>query len=217
LDRVSDLFALPSDSYDSEIVREGNDVCHRLNLPEHVRRIVWLDRILWHAFDSDECFFHGRDGLFPARMKGRLAPNEWRPLIASYKMFRYIRRNVPGRVLIMIPVTFLTLLGAGLTSRFLGADFGATFGLLLLVIDGPLYVNLLTQGRKMLKLQADLLAARAEGKEELLSVLRKIQGFGLSDVVETERRQLSRHFSSKPSLSERIHNLELFNEQQVSH
>ncbi len=150
-------------------------------------------------------------------MKGRLAPNEWRPLIASYKMFRYIRRNVPGRVLIMIPVTFLTLLGAGLTSRFLGADFGATFGLLLLVIDGPLYVNLLTQGRKMLKLQADLLAARAEGKEELLSVLRKIQGFGLSDVVETERRQLSRHFSSKPSLSERIHNLELFNEQQVSH
>jgi len=83
---------------------------------------------------------------------------------------------------------------------------------LFLVIDGPIFVNGFTQGEKKLKLQADLLAARAEGKEEFLSVLRKIQELGLSDVRKTERRQLSRHFSSKPSLSERIHNLELFKE-----
>ncbi len=115
-----------------------------------------------------------------------------------------------------MPAVFLTLILAGLISRFFGTDIGVTIGLLLLVIDGPVFFNGITQGKKTLRLQADLLAARAEGKEEFLSVLRKIRELGLSDVLKTERRRLRRHFSSKPSLSERIHNLELFREQSVS-
>jgi hypothetical protein len=213
---VSDHFLLPADSYDSELVREGNDVCRKLNLPANVRRIVWRDKVLWHTLHSDECFFHGNRALFPARMKGRLDPIEWRPLIASFRMFSYLRRNLPGRGLVILPAVFLTLILAGLISRFLGADLGETIGLLLLVIDGPVFVNGITQGKKTQRLQADLLAARAEGKEKFLSSLRKIRDFGLSDVIKTEKRPLRRHFSGKPSLAERIHNLELFKEHRVS-
>ena len=213
---VADYFLFPADTYDSEVVREGNDVCKKLNLPENVRHIVWLDKILLHTFHSDECFFHGDRALFPACMKGKLEPKEWRPLIASYRVFQYIRTNLPGRGLVILPAAFLTLILAAVVSRFLGTDLGMTIGLLLLVIDGPVFVNGMTQGKKTLRLQADLLAARAEGKEEFLSVLRKIRDFGFSDVIKTEKRKLSRHFSSKPSLSERIHNLELFDKNQVS-
>jgi len=203
---------VPSDRYDSEIICEGNDVCQKLKLPENVRTIGWCDRVLWHTFHSDECFFHTRKALFPARMKGRLGPKEWRPLIASFRMFWYIQSNLPGRGLVILPAVFLTLIVAGLIARFFEADIGVTIGLMLLLVDGPVFVNGVTQGKKSQRLQADLLAARAEGKEEFLFVLRKIQEFGLSDVIKTEKRHLSRHFSSKPSLTERIHNLELFNE-----
>jgi len=84
---------------------------------------------------------------------------------------------------------------------------------LVMITAGALVlVNSYTQGQKNLKLQADLLAARVEGRQAFLTVLRKIQTFGLTDIVKTERRGFRRHFSSRPSLSERIHNLELFNE-----
>src|SRR3989442_4028880 len=198
---VSDYFLFPADSYDSEIVRQGNEGCQKLNLPANVRRIFWRDKVLWHILHSDECFFHSSRALFPARMKGRLEPKEWRPLIASYSVFRYIRSNVPGRGLVIMPAVFLTLILAGLISRFFGTNLGMTIGPLLLVIDGPLLVNGITQGKKTQRLQADLLAARAEGKQEFLFVLRKIRGLGLTDVIKTEKRKLRRHFSSKPSLA----------------
>jgi hypothetical protein len=216
MENPADLFLLPVDDYDRDVVREGNDVCQRLNLPEHVRRIVWLDRVPGHTVHSDECYFHGKQAFFPARMKKRLEPKEWRPLIASSRMFLHIQTNIPGRVLLTMPAIFLTLIGAVPIAQIFGADIGTTMGLLLLVIYGPIFVNGFTQGRKKLKLQADLLAAKAEGKEEFLSVLGKIRELTLGDVLRTDRRRLSRHFSSKPSLSERMYNLELFKEQLVS-
>lgn len=212
MDRVSDYFLFPADSYDAELVREGADVCQKLNLPEHVRRIAWLDRALWHNFHSDKCFFHGKEALFPARMKGKLEPREWRPLIASYKLYKFYRRNPPLRIFLVLPAMFLALTVAAAIVRIFATDVGITFGLTLLAMEGPLFVNLETQGTKNKKLQADLLASRVEGKEDFLVVLKKIRGLRLSDIAKTERRKLSRHFSSKPSLSERIRNLELFNE-----
>lgn len=212
MDSISDYFVFPADSYDAELVREGTDICLKLNLPEHVRRIVWLDRVLWHTLHSDECFFHGREALFPSRMKGKLEPREWRPLIASYKMYKFYRRNPPLRIFLTVPAMFLAFIVTALIVRIFATDLGITLVLTLLAIEGPLFVNLETQGTKNKKLQADLLASRAEGKEDFLVVLRKIRELRLSDIAKTERRKLSRHFSSKPSLSERIRNLELFNE-----
>src|SRR5262245_15586074 len=110
MDSVSDLFLVASDAYDSEIIREGNDVCQRLDLPVHVRRIYWADGILWHTFHSDECFFHGKRGLFPARMKGRLEPREWRPIIASSRIFRQYGANPPLRDFLVGMLSLFVLL-----------------------------------------------------------------------------------------------------------
>jgi len=41
------------DSYDTQLAREGEDICRVLDLPKHVRQVTWMDRILWHTFDSD--------------------------------------------------------------------------------------------------------------------------------------------------------------------
>ncbi len=187
------------DSFDTQLAREGEDICRVLDLPKHMRQITWMDRILWHTFDSDRCSFGRVVGYFPAQMKGRLEPKEWRPIMASSRILRQIHGNPPVRsIFISTLALFILFVGiAGASAGVLGWD--GRFALALVIISA-------------LKLQADLLAARVEGRQEFLSVLRKIQTFELTDIVKTERRGFRRHFSGRPSLSERIHNLELFNE-----
>ena len=202
------------DSYDTQLAREGEDICRVLDLPKHVRQITWMDRILWHTFDSDRCSFGRVVGYFPAQMKGRLEPKEWRPIMASSRILRQIHGNPPVRsIFISTLALFILFVGiAGASTGVLGWDGRFALGLVIISAAALALVNSYTQGQKTLKLQADLLAARVEGRQEFLSVLRKIQTFELTDIVKTERRGFRRHFSSRPSLSERIHNLELFNE-----
>jgi hypothetical protein len=210
--RISDLFLPPMDSYDTQLALEGEDICRVLDLPKHVRQITWLDRIFWHTYDSDRCGFGRIVGYFPAQMKGRLEPKEWRPLMASSRILRQIHGNPPVRSIFgSIFAAFILLLGiAGASVE--GFGWRLALDLVLITAGALVLVNSYTQGQKTLKLQADLLAARVEGRQQFLSVLRKIQTFGLTDIVNTEKRGFRRHFSSRPSLSERIHNLELFNE-----
>ena len=82
--------------------------------------------------------------------------------------------------------------------------------LLILLAEVPIFILVRARGIRRQKLQADLLASRVEGKQEFLAVLKKIQSFGLSDIVKTENRGLKSRISARPSISERIHNLELF-------
>jgi len=147
-------------------------------------------------------------------MKGRLEPKEWRPIMASSRILRQIHGNPPVRsIFISTLALFILFVGiAGASAGVLGWDGRFALALVIISAAALALVNSYTQGQKTLKLQADLLAARVEGRQEFLSVLRKIQTFELTDIVKTERRGFRRHFSARPSLSERIHNLELFNE-----
>jgi hypothetical protein len=209
---ISDLFLPPMDSYDTQLAREGEDICRVLDLPKHVKRITWMEPFLWHTFDSDRCSFGRIVGYFPAQMKGRLEPKEWRPIMASSRFLRQIHGNPPVRSIIVgFFAAFIFLVGIGGASVE-GFGWGLAIALPMIIGGALLLVNSYTQGRKTLRLQADLLAARVEGRQQFLSILRKIQTFGLTDIVKTERRGLRRHFSSRPCLTERIHNLELFNE-----
>jgi hypothetical protein len=209
---ISDLFLPPMDSYDTQLAREGEDICRVLDLPKHVKRITWMDPFLWHTFDSDKCSFGRIVGYFPAQMKGRLEPKEWRPIMASSRFLRQIGANPPVRsFFVTFFAGFIFLVGIAGAS-VVGFGWGLAIALLIIAASALALVNSFTQGRKTLRLQADLLAARVEGRQAFLSVLRKIQTFGLTDIVNTEKKRLRRHFSSRPSLSERIHNLELFNE-----
>lgn len=168
----------------------------------------WLDRAIWSKINSDECRF-GADGvLFPDRMKGKLEPTEWRPLMASSLIFQKIlARNMPASFLVTIPLLFLaTLIGAGI-AMVSGGYEGIVFFLFVVLVDGPILVNGVTRARKKRRLEADLQATRIVGRDELLGVLKKIDGLGLDDVMKTDKRKLSSHFSSKPSVAERISNL----------
>jgi len=212
MNSISALFLPPMDNYDIQLALEGEDICRLLNLPTHVRRITWVDRDVWSAFPSDDCGFFHEEGLFPAHMKGRLEPKEWRPLMCSRRIYKRIRRDPPLSVFFgMIATLFLVMIvGAGLVSGQFGNTRGSWVILFILLAEVPIFFVVYARGTRRQKLQADLLASRVEGKQEFLSVLRKIQSLGLSDVVKTEGRGLSRYFSSRPSIAERIHNLELF-------
>jgi hypothetical protein len=196
------------DDYDTQVVEEADDICRVLSLKPQIKRLLWADRV-----NSDDCRFALGLASFPDRMKGRLEPKEWRPLIASTLIYRkIIARNPPGSAVVAIAVLFVLLVGgAGILSAIFGSSaVGLPFFLYLVFVGGPFFANRITQGAKNQRLQADLEAARVFGKEELLSVLRKIDGMGMRDVIETEKRRFSRHFSSKPSVAERITKVSLW-------
>jgi hypothetical protein len=167
--------------------------------------LLWADRV-----NSDDCRFALGLASFPDRMKGRLEPKEWRPLIASTLIYRkIIARNPPASAVVSVAVLFVLLVGgAGILSAIFGSsEVGIPFFLYIVFVGGPFFVNWITQGAKNQRLQEGLEATRVFEKEELLSVLRKIDGMGMPDVIEAEKRGFSRHFSSKPSVTERISNL----------
>lgn len=210
--RISDLFLPPMDSYDTQLAREGEDICRVLDLPKHVRRIKWLDQILWYTYPSDGCGFGRVDGYFPAHMKGRIEPKEWRPIMCSRRIYSQLHWSPPLSVFFgwLATLFLVTIVGAGFASGVLGTTRGSWVLLSILLAEIPIFVLVRGRGIKRLKLQADLLASRVEGKQEFLSVLRKIQSFGLSDIVKTENRGLTSYVSTRPSIAQRIHNLELF-------
>ncbi len=201
------------DAYDSQIIKEADDICGVLGLKSQITQLQWVDRVTRSKVNSDECRFALGLAAFPDRMNGRLDPKEWRPLIASTLIYRkIIARNPPGSIVVSIAALFVLLVGgAGILLAIFGsAAGGLPFFLYIVFVGGPFLANRTTQGAKNQRLQADLETARIFGKEELLSVLRKIDGMGLPDVIKTEKRGFSRHFSSKPGVAERIRNLSLW-------
>src|SRR5712664_2061019 len=138
---ISDLFLPPMDSYDTQLAREGEDICRALDLPKHVRRITWMDRVLWHTFDSDRCSFGRVVGYFPAQMKGRLEPKEWRPIMASSRILRQIHGNPPVRsIFISIFAMFILLLGIAAASTS-GFGWGLALSLVITTAAALVLVN----------------------------------------------------------------------------
>src|SRR5260370_37413938 len=145
-------------------------------------------------------------------MKGSIQPKEWKPIMASSRFLRQIHGNPPVRsIFISIFAMFILLLGIAAASTS-GFGWGLALSLVITTAAALVLVNSFTQGQETLRLQADLLAARVEGRNEFLSVLKKIQTFGLSDIVNTEGRGLRRHFSATPYLSKRRSKLRRFTE-----
>ena len=198
-----------SEAYDGLIVEEAQDLCKIFNLTTKVGRVVWLDRMLGMKINSDECRF-GADRVFCAnRMRGRLQPEEWKPIIASSLVFRKILvRNMPASYLVALPILLVvTLIGAGISS-LLGSYEDLFFLSFILLVDVPILWNAIARAHKKRRLEADVVSAGALGRDQFLNVLSKIEGFGLDDVINiAERRGIRRHFSAKPSLPERIVNL----------
>ena len=205
---MSDITSQEWVKYETEIVRVGQEVCQQLNISFRLSGIFWRKSSLFLPLGSDDCYFvRGRSKLaLPWWMRGRLKPEEWRPLMTSSLI--YHRRlvwtmpvDLAGTLLALVP---LGILGAVLFFPTLGATGFLAY---LLILFGPFLEQRFSQIRKKLRLKADREASRLLGFAPFLVVLEKIDSLGMEDVERAKRRTLSRYFSSKPNITERILNL----------
>ncbi len=204
-------YGFESEMYDYKIVQVGNDVCRQLGFESKTVQVLWMD---WETrlgrMDSDECSYIRQAILLPKRMRGMLEPEEWKPIMGSSLIYRKrLTRSQPWRITwAILLATLLVILGGAVIYRSLGPErFGMADLIYVLFVVGPVFMNMVTQAHKRLRLQADLEVARFIGKEAFVSLLRKIDGLRLEDVETAKTRRILQHFSSKPNIDERIANL----------
>lgn len=152
---------------------------------------------------SDNCLVRGNQLFFGGNMRGRLAPEEWRPIIASsliyYKKFR---RKITERLLIWIfPIIALYTLAWFILPSFFPTTVTGTFegrtavnnwGWVILIFGGPILVILaipfVSRYLGRMKLVADREAAEIVGTGAFMDTLRKIAENSPSDRVSIAKR-----------------------------
>ena len=159
---------------------------------------------------SDWCFFLFHAIVMPARMMGKLTPEEWRPLIASSILYqKRLRRSADRRqALYIVFPTFLALLSSAIIVGVLRVYWASLIVLLLII---PLLVLGNRRSRPYLKkamLEADTKASALTGKESFLEVLRKIDIMRQGDAEMSKADERSRRRLALPSLVERVDNLQ---------
>src|SRR5712664_1528406 len=156
---------------------------------------------------SHECAFVGDSVMFPKRMRGVLGPDEWKPIIASRLIYRkrWMRSQPWRQTLAMLVTIPLVIFGGALMAFLFGPSrFAIPWLVYVVVVVSPIFLNLVTQAQKSMRLHADAETAVLFGKESFLSVLQKIDLLRLDDVGKTKNSRIMRHFSKKPSITERI-------------
>lgn len=152
--------------------------------------------------------------VLPHQMRGRLRPEEWRPLIASLFASSKIRKKkdfisplvaalllLGAGGLILIQLFFSTLIPQSITLVWL-------IGLVVFGFSVPRVMNRIGRDREDW-LKADRMAADVAGKDAFLEVLIKIDSMRMSD-VEALKKGKGPWLHHKPNITERVKNLEDF-------
>jgi len=135
---------------------------------------------------GDQARFVSQAIMLPSDLRGRLRPEEWRPIIASSLLFRKTYWKLLLRKLALDwPSMFLTLVSLigpfyfffAIRSVWLAAI--ATSVPITIFVVGQIGYNL---AHKRLMLSADRQAAKLVGKQPFLDVLKKIDDFKLEDI-----------------------------------
>ncbi len=168
------------------------------------------------AFPSDQPLVFPDGLVLPTTLVSKLAPSEWKLLIASALLFRQMAINKRLRrsasrlalsfllALLTLPVFFfLSFLPVILFK--LPLSTGVLVGL-------PVYFGLVfvlnrirSVGRwREMRLKADQQTAARMGKEAFLQVLEKIDKMRLEDVEKMKRRGFSKPFFYAPSIIDRM-------------
>jgi hypothetical protein len=156
---------------------------------------------------SDDCSFVQDSVILPKRLRGVLEADEWRPIMASRLIYRkrWMRSQPWRQTLAMLVSIPLVIFGGALMAFLFGPSrFAIPWLVYVVVVVGPIFLNLVTQAQKNLRLHADVETAVLFGKAIFLSVLKKIDLLKLDDVEKTKNSRIMRHFSKKPSITERI-------------
>jgi len=187
---------------------------------KRIPKVLWQDympggRGPRRILSSDQCKIGPDCIILPDRMRHLMDAEDWRPIIASSLAFDNKLTGTIFRHFMKrwgLPVLFpLVLLSTVLTLLYQPkADASIPF----VIIGITLFVSLAAYGisapfLRRVKLRADQLSASVTGQANFLRVLTKIDKLGLQDLVELERRRgLRAYFTVRPTLSERITNLE---------
>ncbi len=206
---------LPTSPDDPRLVEMTMSLGQQLEIPKlNVREVRWSNMVpLGRSavpISSDWCFFFRHAIVMPARMMGKLTPDEWRPLIGSSILYqKRLRRSADRRqALYIVLPTFLALLSSGIIVGILKINWASLIVLLLII---PVFVVGNRRSRPYLKkamLEADTKASALTGKESFLEVLRKIDIMRQGDAEMSKADERSRRRLALPSLVERVDNLQ---------
>ncbi len=207
---------------EEEILKVASDLCQALNVqrfkPMAVSWATWLFTYRQKMiFPSDQCtFVEDSIGLQKA-LKGRLEPNEWKPLLASSLIYEFsprIKRKLYPQRGVRFAIGLLAALGPIAIIRLVSPETRLeilpTLGYVLAVlfVYSTLFwdISLL---RKKLHLSADIAAIELVGRESLFRTLSKLDAMKLSDVEERKLEKLgwSIYHTPFPSITQRLENL----------
>lgn len=213
----------PQTVEDQNILAIARELCEQLRIaqfkPESLSWVTWLFTYRQKMFlPSDQCVFTGGEMTLQKMMKGRLAPEEWRPLIASSLIYEFSpdvpRKLYFARAARIAPAFFLALaplflIRLSLPSVRVPAWAGIGYFFAVMFTYSTLFWDV-ARLRKKLRLKADRNAARLVGREFFLGVLRKVDTMGLIDVVERKGEKLgwTLQRTPYPSIIQRIDNLQ---------
>jgi len=220
---------------EQDILRIAKELIEQLNISRfRPVTVSWAEDVPWTFVDSEKpmpelagsvkrdvpvgwCVFTWDTVILPTGMKGKLDPEEWRPLLASsliYEARLSLGRNL-GFIFLSTPIMIDAL---GWWELFAVSTPASGIPGLLLIIDiAGLFGALLLSGflvkrfTRRLRLRADTLAAEHVGRETLERVLEKMKTLGLVDTYAgTWGRGYpfsSELMNGRPTLADRITNL----------
>ena len=221
---------------EQDILTIAQELIEQLNISSFKPvSVSWAEDLPWTNVDSEKpvpelagfvkrdvpvgwCVFTWDRVILSTEMKGKLGPEEWRPLLASsliYEARLSLRRNI-GFVFLSTPIIIDAV---GWWELFAVSTPASGIPALLLIIDiAGLFGTLLLSGflvkwfTRRLRLRADTLAAEHVGRETLERVLEKMKTLGLVDTYAGLTWGKGYPFSfelmnGRPTLAERITNL----------
>jgi hypothetical protein len=151
------------------------------------------------------CLFTWDEVMLTGGLKGRLEPEEWRPLLASSLIYEaklkpkktlgIVATAVASIILDLAVISLLALLDPKGAVYFVIPAF---LGSVVWLLFGIPFVNPFLRS---LRLKADMVATQLVGKEPLIQVLENINGMELED------KDIGGRLARRPSLEERIENL----------
>jgi hypothetical protein len=221
---------------DSRILAIAKELCQQLRLvydPVVVNWIVWIRVGGLRVAPSDQCLLgvkgRGRGYVqFSAALRGRLGPDELRPLIASALILNFQpelkrkRRVLNTLWLLTTPASFvLGILLLWFFNSFIPVHNADEFLLAtplfflgLFVVTLPIFLSARKANLVLRRywLEADRLAAEVVGRTQMLQTLGRIDSMRLAEVEERKKEKLTVWKRGGvfpwPSLTERIQNLE---------
>ena len=164
--------------------------------PLMIYYIVWLRFGGIRLAPSDECLLGvkgSRRGYvyLPAVLRGKLDPNEWKPLIASALIYSFQPKLRRRRI--AIQRLWLPAIATGIAANLGVLQFVNVF---LLVLAIPAVVLLIAFTARKINmtlrkyfLEANLIAADIAGKDQMIQTLKKIDSMRLEDIEERKREK----------------------------